>query len=187
MRFRMRTENWTFKRAAMRHLSFLLLLSMSFSFSTCRDEEELPPITMEGKNTFGCKVNGNLWVPKGRLGQSAMLVQMQSSGDTIGINIYADDDNTTSGITISIFDNPNLKVNHPYSFKDQPYHVEFSRVENGIVCFYENVVSGSITLSKFEPNENVISGTFEFTVLSSECTDTIKITEGRFDISEINY
>lgn len=78
-------------------------------------------------------------MPKGRLGQSAVLVQMQASADTIGINIYADDNNTTSGITISIFDSPTLKVNPPYSFKNQPYHVEFSRVENGIVCFYENV------------------------------------------------
>jgi hypothetical protein len=28
------------------------------------DYNVLPPITHEGKNTFGCKVNGEVWVPR---------------------------------------------------------------------------------------------------------------------------
>jgi hypothetical protein len=27
------------------------------------DNLVLPPITMEGKNTFGCEINGKVWVP----------------------------------------------------------------------------------------------------------------------------
>jgi hypothetical protein len=68
----------------MKHTITLFLLTASFIccsllFHSCTktpDEPEpdptptpctncLPPITTEGKNTFGCKVNGKIWLPKG--------------------------------------------------------------------------------------------------------------------------
>lgn len=49
---------------------FLILLNSIFFYS-CKDPDpynepdkpELPPITMEGKGTFGFKVNGEIWLP----------------------------------------------------------------------------------------------------------------------------
>jgi len=47
-------------------LSFLAFLLLATS---CREEnitakDELPPITLEGLNTFGCKIDGEILVPK---------------------------------------------------------------------------------------------------------------------------
>jgi len=66
---------------SLRTLPFLvlLLLAAMFFFSACRDHPNpyppddpppvvdytvLPRITQEGKNTFGCKVNGEVWMPR---------------------------------------------------------------------------------------------------------------------------
>src|SRR5688572_22243113 len=44
----------------------LLLIStyISLLLNSCQ-KEKLPKLTQEGKNTFGCKVNGKNWVPHG--------------------------------------------------------------------------------------------------------------------------
>ena len=94
----------------MKYLSIIFLFAMPLAFSTCsEDDDELPPITMEGKNTFGCIVNGKLWLPEGRLGQSSNHAELQFSGDTISVNFYAS--GAESGFTISIYDVPNLQIN----------------------------------------------------------------------------
>ncbi|MEM6298418.1 MAG: DUF6252 family protein [Bacteroidota bacterium] len=46
------------------------------------------------------------------------------------------------------------------------------------------LTSGSITLTCWDREARIISGTFEFTVANAG--DTVRITDGRFDISEVN-
>jgi hypothetical protein len=40
---------------------------------------------------------------------------------------------------------------------------------------------GSLTITKFDLKNEIISGTFEFTLYRQDC-DTIKFTQGRFDM-----
>lgn len=51
---------------------WLLLIALCGLFTACKKTvtpiptpivEQLPPATQEGKNTFGCLINGNVWVP----------------------------------------------------------------------------------------------------------------------------
>jgi len=45
----------------MRILSHIFLLSLLLIGGSCKKEnndDELPPLTFEGKNTIGCKING---------------------------------------------------------------------------------------------------------------------------------
>ena len=161
------------------------LVLLAIGFSACQEDDELPAITAEGKNTFGCLVNGELWLPKGRLGQGAAFIELQLPENKEVINLYVDDDKTNSGITISINDSPGLKTEKIYDLKDDAYYVEYSSNRNGKLCFYRQVLDGYIKLSKFNPGGNIISGTFEFKAYSDACNDTVTITEGRFDIGEI--
>ncbi len=50
----------------LRNLVCFILITSLCSLQ-CRKYEgpptELPPITQEGKNTFGCKIDGKIWVP----------------------------------------------------------------------------------------------------------------------------
>ncbi len=50
-------------------LNILLPLTLFWTLTASKcSKDELPPETQEGKNTFGCYVNGKLFVPGGGLG-----------------------------------------------------------------------------------------------------------------------
>ncbi|MEM1406716.1 MAG: hypothetical protein AAGG59_08080 [Bacteroidota bacterium] len=64
---------------------------------------------------------------------------------------------------------------------------DFIDSSNDIICFYEyeNALSGAITISKFTiERPYIVSGTFEFTTALNGC-DTIRVTDGRFDLNYI--
>ena len=56
-------------------------------------------------------------------------------------------------------------------------------------CDYriDNLIDGWIEISKYDINKSIVSATFEFTAYNSNCADTLKVTEGRFDIGEIIF
>lgn len=82
---------------------FCLFLCPLFYGSCDEDKNELPPITMEGKNTFGCLANGKLWSSKGALVfQGGTYAELQISGDTTAINIYADNVNRNDGNIVNV-------------------------------------------------------------------------------------
>lgn len=58
--------------------------------------------------------------------------------------------------------------------------------QEGIFCFYEyeNTYEGYVKFSKIDTNNYIISGTFEFSTVTEDC-DTIRITNGRFDMRYI--
>ncbi|MBL0190536.1 MAG: hypothetical protein IPQ18_04090 [Saprospiraceae bacterium] len=48
------------------HHPYFVAIILSLA-SSCKKEkmpDALPPITTEGKGTFGCKINGEIWIPK---------------------------------------------------------------------------------------------------------------------------
>ena len=73
-------------------LTFLFLL---FSLDGCflfsdHPKETLPPPTQTGANTFGCLVNGNVWLPKGYNGTSNLSLGYDPTyaGGTFDISTY---------------------------------------------------------------------------------------------------
>jgi len=163
--------------------AIFIALLLSTALSSCKKEDHvLPAITMEGKNTFGCYVNGELWLPKGR-GDGSLPIFVDMTVNNF-LAIYAD--NRNSGITIAIKDTTGIKVNHPYSLTDGlNFIASYLIIKKEISCQTKNpdVISGEVTLSKLQ--NQIISGTFEFTTYNPDCGDTIKVTEGRFDIGTI--
>src|SRR5262245_14741740 len=51
----------------MKFFIYLKLLAVILFFVSCKKEldDNLPQLTFEGKNTFGCRVNGECWLPEG--------------------------------------------------------------------------------------------------------------------------
>ena len=154
-------------------------------YSSCNeDEDELPPITMEGKNTFGCLVNGKIWLPSGRLGQSGLTAQMPSSN---WIWIGADNNANNTGITLNLSDSQPIQAKTYILKNDTSFYSEYNMRIGTIICFYKynHVLSGQVTLTKLDATRGIVSGTFEFTTYNPDCGDTIKVTNGRFDIGEL--
>lgn len=160
---------------------FCIILCPLFYSACNEDQDELPPVTMEGKNTFGCLVNGKFFVSKGRIGNVGTYAEVQYAQDTIGVNLYAMNSETDQSFVFSFYDSPDLLESKRYELPE--YTVFYSTKD----CDYriDNLINGWIALSKYDINAQIISGTFEFTAYSPNCGDTIRVTDGRFDIGEI--
>lgn len=157
------------------HILFITL----FACTACEDlvkpkEPELPPITTEGKNTFGCLVNGEVWLPKGGVNSTDLNFFLTNIST---FNLQAFRDNQRESIQLYLIDC--CKEDSLMSFNRYPAN-SATYSKNG--CFIEtDSLSGIINILKFDRSKFIIAGTFEFTVWNDEC-DTIKVTDGQFDI-----
>jgi hypothetical protein len=144
--------------------------------------EKLPPATQVGKGTFGCLVNGKAMISPDESYTSSFYQQgiLEISGRTLVIP-----DITSLGLKIDLTENGYLLQETDYPLTPPPYYtVSFGSIENGRpLCLYEitNTISGKVTITKFDHKNYVVAGLFEFTTYLAGC-DTIKVTDGRFDL-----
>ncbi len=146
----------------------------------------LPPATQEGKDVFACKVNGQPWISQRGLRNMGGGLH----GDTLrvfGTMTLADE-------SIERF---HLVLAGTYDSSKQFYQLNDTSnayigylKTGGAPCFnttggYSGVArkisGGQLTITKADPTTKIIAGTFNFTVPRDYC-DTLKVTEGRFDI-----
>jgi hypothetical protein len=167
-------------------LSFCLVtLFAGCSQETIEPEPQLPPITKKGLNTFGCLVDGELFLYEDVFElfvHSNILYDVYR--DSV-LEISAKDRPSNSSIyietiyhrgqkTVDLY-NPNALaegkitqyINHSKKFGGARYFI----IENDL---------GSLKLIR--DDDIAIVGTFSFDVIGEDRGDTIHITEGRFDI-----
>lgn len=132
--------------------------------------EKLPTITQEGKNTFGCLVNGKALTITNSTKMTAIY-----QGGFVQFG--------SAGIYFIILDP--IEVNQTYDLtkvlsSKAKYTVQ---KDDGTFCFYEfeNTINGSIVFSKIDRTNYIISGTFEFSTVTPSCVK-IELTNGRFDM-----
>ena len=138
--------------------------------------EKLPPATQEGKDTFGCLVNGKAWVTQGhtnaggsyQLGHLGIYGSVYSPTEDIGMHLY----DNIGGLELTT---------GAYSLLASAPHDPYVRVFKSLVCMYENIISGQWVITKLDKSKYIVSGTFEFNIAHAGC-DTLEITNGRFDI-----
>ncbi len=153
-------------------------------------DPELPPLTMDGRNTFGCLVDGKLFLPKAPSGfGSGTYVSIEKIADTVGVTVYATNSVIHQNLNFFIYDAPTIEIGKVYDLTSDPiFSIRYTDHFTGLSCTYQTVVNGSVEFLKFNisnPQSIIVSGTFNFTIYSDDCTKTIKITDGRFDISDI--
>ncbi|MEO0272798.1 MAG: DUF6252 family protein [candidate division WOR-3 bacterium] len=61
----------------------------------------------------------------------------------------------------------------------------FAQFDDAIInCVFQTFTnSGTLTITKFDKMNFIISGTFDFEAYSSACDKIVKITNGRFDLN----
>ncbi|MBK8242559.1 MAG: hypothetical protein IPK88_03970 [Saprospiraceae bacterium] len=147
---------------------------------------ELPPITMEGKNILGCKVNGQVWVssvPFNLSGYNSFRMGYDSLSGHFGINSLW----ITPGN--EIFENLKFesivinKLVGDYKILRNINVANFIDVANINYNQYwiDNTPKNKLSITYANKLKNIISGTFEFTAIDTLHNDTLFITEGRFD------
>jgi Family of unknown function (DUF6252) len=167
----------------------ILLLAVLVS---CKKEvTELPDPTQSGSNTFGAKVNGQLWAPQG-FGPipASNLLEARFIGNDLIIkaNNFASSPNETGfeirvmGVTDIGTYSLNTTITHPSFAASYAYYVKRNLTpQNEWVTSASS--TGTITFSKVDRTNGIVSGTFQFNALNLYNTpEPLAVTEGRFDI-----
>jgi hypothetical protein len=182
-------------------LIFSVLLSISVGCNKDKPEPEpkeleLPPATTSGNNTFGCKINGKVFVPNGNFYYRAINRPAYFIEDGI------------LGITVrNIYDFENRIVIHLF-FKEaifEPIIIEnFTFLEGqGVQEYGDTIIDGvetsfsrwyntdttmyrKIEITRLDVSTGIVSGLFEFNVLDPKTEKRISITEGRFDLNDMD-
>lgn len=173
-------------------LSVVTLLLLS----ACKKDDGLPPATQEGKNTFGCKVNGKAWVPNGGsgfMGAKAIeggfydVYKRNSFEKRLGVYIRA---HMKNGEYINLYLQESqvgkYQLNKNTSILPNDFYPENYGAFYSNSYFITNSVStGEITITRADTINLQISGIFQFTGIrgSGSSQQTVSITDGRFDIN----
>jgi len=174
-----------------RYKLYIFLFVLTLLFWRCDKEAGLTPLTQEGQNTFSCKVNGKVWIPKegGSIFVNIPAIEGGYAYDYTNnknfghIKIVAHND----GEDIELFLNT-IKIG-VHRLEDNTSYTAFSPSNYGF--FYSSQKStfltsakstGTVNIIKSDTISGIISGTFEFDA-SNANGGTVKITNGRFDIN----
>jgi len=162
----------------------LILLTVQCKKST--PEDQLPPITTTGANTFGCKVNGNVWLPghatwsiswdgpkENKLVVDENIQNYGMNGTQIFANYFQSNATTALDLDLRGINNTGT------------YHLEYYR----IAYFDMNTAYGPfdtfaiVNISRCDTIQKIVSGTFSFIgYTDSTRTKSVTITDGRFDV-----
>jgi hypothetical protein len=164
------------------------------SFISCKKTvDELPPATQTGANTFGCRVDGNIWVPqKNSIFPGAEILEaLQLPNHDLYINArnFASSPNETE-FEIFIKDmtgigtyNFNTTMAGPGTAASYVYYVK--RNINPINEWMTSAdYTGTVTITAYSGTApRFVSGTFQCQAINLyNNPQPMTITEGRFDV-----
>ncbi len=146
-------------------------------------EEQLPPITTTGTGTFGCKVNGKVWVAKSNTSWPNLYCSFdKNDSNCIGVNGYIKNNNLDFlQVNFRWHYSPNSSnFTLGYGNANSPKAGYFD-IDKNIFGETDSLRGGEVTILRFDSIKQIISGTFYFDCINQETGETLKITDGRFD------
>jgi len=170
-------------------LKLLLIPFLCFLLvASCKKEDDLPKPNQTGANIMAAKIDGQLWQKKACFSCIAGGSALRINYDNRILFAITGEDIKTYAIAIIIKElkNPGIFIlgNGKESNTASNYAVVYTATTN----FYtSNINTGTITITKLDTVNKIISGTFEFTAENEKDPSNImKITEGRLDVKYVN-
>ncbi|MFV0572245.1 MAG: hypothetical protein ACK5M1_07435 [Xanthomarina gelatinilytica] len=168
----------------MKHI-FLILILLA-TLSCCKNDDDnndtLPPATQTGAGIFACYVNGTSYIDTSG-GYFNCFYQFIDGEYFFGIG--GEDNNH------NLFDQIILASNASSIEEGIVYTLTCNLTDSyyGEVAFTGQLLDattcntnfGTMTITKLDFTNNIISGTFEFDIIHPNTGETIQIREGRFD------
>ena len=171
-------------------LIFLLPVLLASSCKKNKSpEEQLPPETQTGAGTFGCLVNGNVFLPKGNpLGGPILSCAYQFINGGYYFHLAAKSQTTAlTGVAINT-DSLQIKANSTYILEDFfKKHAAsgqyFVADNNNISTEYltKPTITGEMKITRLDEINRIVSGTFWFDAINSSGVK-VQVREGRFDM-----
>lgn len=174
----------------MKYATLIFYVCSLWALNSCdKDDGTLPEATRTGANTFGCLVNGELFKPI-RYGPTQLHSEIYYKDNVYYFGIGSN--SKDQSYSISIQGNQLESIGEgTYILGDQTDgsfygHFTKSIIEDGVLT---NILSfnttgenpGTLTITRYDPENFIVSGTFEFTVIDQN-GEEIHITDGRFDV-----
>jgi hypothetical protein len=161
----------------------LLSVLMLFLFIGCDKEDNspsLPPATQTGARTFGCKVDGKIFVHNdGIINCFYQLIDGENYFSISGKNF----DLIPGGVGLGTIQ-MSIEEGQTYQLLDE-------NPGNAVGdLFYQNILesaqtnpvyTGELSITRLDVEQNIVSGTFWFDVQHPLTGERIEIREGRFD------
>ena len=173
--------------------NLILVAFAALCLASCQKQiSSLPETTQTGANTFGTKVNGDLWGPMGfGIVPTAPILEARFSDEnSIFINArnFGSEPNETEMeiylknvqkagmiyLNQNTYEYPNQSASYAYYVKRKVNPVD--------IWLTNSQVGGWVNISKIDRENKIISGTFEFQAPSQFGTANLVVTEGRFDV-----
>lgn len=165
---------------------FMVLFTV-FLFTACTKKDEtykLPLPTSEGKNSFGCLMNGVAWMPQNNekaVGENLQFFYDPAEG--LSIKAIKIDQGVEEFIYITLKD---CNRTGKYSMDGNNMSVSYTNYKNENKCITlysrnpEVKATGSININRFDPYSGIISGSFDLNISRTGCSDIV-LSNGRFD------
>jgi hypothetical protein len=202
----------------MKKLFFLFMIVGLHSCANVDDGtgDSLPAITSEGKNTFGCLINGETFLPKNNGGFSAgystvlraqysyfeqeyygmepgyhLAISASNSltKKSIRIELTAADEPISTGQTYPIVlkNNGVLSANYRYSTDTQDPTDPYIYYYTALNHITTEEFNGEITFNLVDEENQIISGVFYFSCINPNTGNIVEVNAGRFDINYSSF
>jgi hypothetical protein len=162
------------------YILFSILLSLS-----CK-KEKLPKATQEGKNTFGCKIDGKVFLPSksaGLFGSPPITVyNIPSNGFTLLGKYYGDESDPFKQDLILYMEY--LTSTGTYTLNATPNQGVYELRGGGPHYQTDAIHTGTVTITRCDLINQIYSGSFSFTAVDNNTGKVVKVTDGRFDVKQ---
>ena len=161
------------------------IIAILLSITSCKKRKdiqpELPPITQEGKNTFGCMFGDEFWLPANSIFSSFEVHYTQDL--QLKILCYR-----KSNITLHKTDSFELIIKnieksgiYELTTENSEAIIRIIQANNFPAKTYILNNSSTLKLSRFDTLNKIVSGEFSFQVKEENTGKIVEITSGRFD------
>lgn len=157
------------------------------------EQEQLPAATQEGKNTFGCLINGEVFLPKNYSNQFFFSYKPLNAGvNSYGnIEITAHKINKDGSFSIIRLYSYGISQKGVYNLKlhldvnQAPFFgtsYEYNPTPNNIGKYYyiNDTINSTLEISKLDTIQKIMSGKFKFSFTLNN--ENIKVENGVFDL-----
>ncbi|MEZ4856437.1 MAG: hypothetical protein R2812_08200 [Gelidibacter sp.] len=171
----------------MKNILLLCMLAVTLSCCNKNDDQpanpidQLPPATQTGANTFGCLLDGEVFLPDNLPNSTNCFYQLVNGGYYFTVRAT----NYQSDLKVISIKTAQLQIAEGLTYNLYEEYISGNAFGNYTFNSNENYTShtntGELTITKLDFDNNIVSGTFFFDIEDQNGV-VHEIREGRFDM-----